>query len=249
MPLITLTALRADPAALRDRPLPPLGQPGAVATTHNTVIEIVWTLVPVLILVAIAGARRSRLLATNIPAQGDLTVKGIGNQWYWTYPISGHGDFRDRLERPVRMRCQGPRRAAPARGRRADGRSRRRDGEGCIVTSNDVLHAFGVPGLLGRRSTPFPAASTRPGSKASNRASITDKCYELCGARHGYMPIAVEVVPPAQYAAWVASKGGTHARRRQADFVRRDAEFADHEHNPTWFRPRRQRHRDEPRTD
>ena len=77
-----------------------------------------------------------------------------------------------------------------------------------IVTADDVIHSFAMPAFWIKQDA-NPASSTRPGPRSTVRASISASARELCGARHAYMPIAIEVVPPAQFNAWVASKGGT----------------------------------------
>jgi cytochrome c oxidase subunit 2 len=77
-----------------------------------------------------------------------------------------------------------------------------------IVTSNDVIHAFGVPAFWVKMDA-VPGRLNETWFKVDKPGLYYGQCYELCGPRHAYMPIAVEVVSPAQFAAWVASKGGT----------------------------------------
>jgi cytochrome c oxidase subunit 2 len=77
-----------------------------------------------------------------------------------------------------------------------------------IVTSNDVIHSFAVPAFWNKMDA-VPGRLNETWFKADRPGLYYGQCSELCGARHAYMPIAVEVVPPAQFAAWVASKGGT----------------------------------------
>jgi len=176
-------------------------------TTHNTVLEVVWTLVPVLILVVIAVPSIKLLANQYSPPKADLTVKVIGNQWYWTYQYPDNGDFEivsnglseaDAKKRgEPRMLAVDERMVVPA------GATVK-----LIVTSNDVIHAFGVPAFWVKMDA-VPGRLNETWFKVDKPGLYYGQCYELCGARHAYMPIAVEVVPPAQYAAWVASKGGT----------------------------------------
>lgn len=176
-------------------------------TTHNTMIEVIWTLVPVIILVIIAVPSIKLLANQYSPPKADLTVKVIGNQWYWTYQYPDNGDFEivsnglsdaDAAARgEPRMLAVDERMVVPA------GATVK-----LIVTSNDVIHAFGVPSFWVKMDA-VPGRLNETWFKVDKPGLYYGQCYELCGARHAYMPIAVEVVAPAQFAAWVASKGGT----------------------------------------
>jgi cytochrome c oxidase subunit 2 len=176
-------------------------------TTHNTTIEIIWTLVPVLILVAIAVPSIRLLAHQYAPPKADLTVKVIGNQWYWTYQYPDNGDFEivsnGLSDADAKARGEPRQLAVDERMVVPAGATVK-----LIVTSNDVLHAFGVPAFWVKMDA-VPGRLNETWFKVDRPGLYYGQCYELCGARHGYMPIAVEVVPPAQYAAWVASKGGT----------------------------------------
>src|SRR5215213_2690557 len=175
-------------------------------TTHNTTLEVVWTLVPVLILVAIA-VPSIRLLAHQYnPPKADITVKATGNQWYWTYTYPDHGGFEivsnglkdaDAHARgEPRLLAVDERMVVPA---------------GAvvkvIVTASDVIHSWGVPAFWTKIDA-VPGRLNETWFKTDRPGVYYGQCFELCGARHAYMPIAVEVLPPAQFAAWVASKGG-----------------------------------------
>ena len=184
-------------------------------TSHNTAIEVAWTLIPVLILVAIAIPSIRLLRAQYSPPPADLTVKVIGNQWYWTYQYPDNGDFeivsnmlkeRGDVKPGERFRtdADGPpllavdeRLVIPA------GKTVK-----FIVTSNDVIHAFWIPAFWNKIDA-NPGQLNETWVKVDRPGVYFGQCTELCGARHAYMPIAVEVLPEAQFAAWVASKGGT----------------------------------------
>ncbi|HEY0625677.1 MAG TPA: cytochrome c oxidase subunit II [Allosphingosinicella sp.] len=176
-------------------------------TTHNTLLEVVWTLVPVLILVVIAVPSIKLLANQYSPPKADLTVKVIGNQWYWNYQYPDHGDFE--LTSNVLSDADAKKRGEP-RLLGVDERMVVPAGATVklIITSNDVIHAFGVPAFWVKLDA-VPGRLNETWFKADKPGVYYGQCYELCGARHAYMPIAVEVVPPAQFAAWVASKGGT----------------------------------------
>ena len=208
MPLITLTSLFVLILLLyvvvRYRRS---ANPVPSRTSHNTVIEVIWTLVPVLILVAIAVPSIRLLAAQYSPPAADLTVKAVGNQWYWTYQYPDHGDFEivsnglsdadAKARGEPRMLAVDERMVVPA------GATVK-----VIVTANDVIHAFGIPAFWVKVDA-VPGRLNETWFKVDRPGLYYGQCYELCGARHAYMPIAVEVMPPAQFAAWVASKGGT----------------------------------------
>jgi cytochrome c oxidase subunit 2 len=183
-------------------------------TTHNTFIEIIWTVIPVLILVAIAIPSIRLLGHQYNPPKADLTVKAIGNQWYWTYQYPDHGDFEivsNGLSAEDAAKRGEPRQLA------VDERMVVPAGATVkvITTSNDVIHAWGVPAFWVKMDA-VPGRLNETWFKVDRPGLYYGQCYELCGARHAFMPIAVEVVPPAQFAAWVASKGGTMPGGAQA---------------------------------
>ena len=175
--------------------------------THNTALEIIWTLVPVLILVLIA-VPSIRLLAHQYnPPAADLTVKVIGNQWYWEYEYPDHGVslVSNMLTNEQADAAGEPRQLA------ADERMVVPVGAvvKLIVTSNDVIHAFGVPAFWAKIDA-VPGRLNETWFRADRPGVYYGVCYELCGARHGYMPIAVEVVSREQFQRWVMSHPGAH---------------------------------------
>ena len=184
-------------------------------TSHHTLLEVFWTLAPVAILLVIAVPSIRLLAKQYAPPAADLTVKVIGNQWYWTYQYPDNGDFElvsNMLKEPgdqpaggrARTDADGPRLLA------VDERMVVPAGAvvKLIVTSADVLHSFAVPAFWTKMDA-VPGRLNETWFKVDRPGVYYGQCSELCGARHAYMPIAVEVVPPARFAAWVASKGGT----------------------------------------
>lgn len=184
-------------------------------TSHNTAIEVIWTLVPVLVLVAIAIPSMRLLQKQYMPPKADLTIKVIGNQWYWTYQYPDNGGFeivsnmlKEKGDVPAGQRSRtdadGPKLLA------ADERLVLPQGKVVkfLVTSNDVIHAFWVPAFWSKIDA-NPGQINEIWVKADRPGVYYGQCTELCGARHAFMPIAAEVVPPDQFAAWVGSKGGT----------------------------------------
>ena len=191
-------------------------------TSHNTLIEIVWTLVPVLILVGIAIPSIRLLRHQYSPPPADLTVKVIGNQWYWTYQYPDNGGFEitsNMLKEQADVKA-GDRYRTDADGPKllaVDERIVIPQGKVVkfIVTSNDVIHAFAVPAFWTKIDA-NPGRLNETWVKVDRPGVYFGQCSELCGARHGFMPISIEVVPPAEFAAWVASKGGTMPGKKPA---------------------------------
>jgi cytochrome c oxidase subunit 2 len=177
-------------------------------------LEIAWTLVPVLILVAIAVPSIRLLAHQYAPPKADLTIKATGNQWYWTYSYPDHGDFEivsNMLKEEDAKKRGEPRLLA------VDERIVVPVGATVkmIVTSADVIHSWGVPAFWSKIDA-VPGRLNETWFKTDRPGVYYGQCFELCGARHAYMPISVEVVSQAQFAAWVASKGGTMPGAAQA---------------------------------
>jgi cytochrome c oxidase subunit 2 len=184
------------------------GNPIPSKVSHNTLIEVIWTTVPVLILLIIVFPSISLLAAQYKPVGKDaLTIKAIGNQWYWTYEYPDNGGFEivSNMLPDAQAKANGePRLLA------VDNRVVVPVGQQIrlLTTSNDVIHAWYVPAFW----TQMDAVPGRV-----NEASFTvDKvgvyygqCNNICGARHGFMPITVQAVTPADFAQWVAAHGGT----------------------------------------
>ncbi|RHW18430.1 cytochrome c oxidase subunit II [Sphingomonas gilva] len=185
-------------------------------TTHNTFIEVVWTVIPVLILVIIAVPSIGLLSAQYKPAPADaLTIKAIGNQWYWTYQYPDNGEFeitanmlkeKDEVQPGTRFRTDldGPRLLA------VDNRIVVPVGRPIrlITTSNDVIHSWALPAAWVKMDA-VPGRLNEVTFQIDRPGVYFGQCSELCGARHAYMPIAVEAVSDAQFNQWVLSKGGT----------------------------------------
>ncbi|MCA1654501.1 MAG: cytochrome c oxidase subunit II [Sphingomicrobium sp.] len=183
--------------------------------SHNTLLEVVWTIVPVLVLVAIAVPSIRLLRHQYSPPKADVTIKVVGNQWYWTYSYPDNGGFEivSNMLKEARDVKPGERFRTPA-----DGPPLLAVDERIVipvhrvvkflVTSNDVIHSFAVPAFWTKMDA-VPGRVNETWVKVDRPGVYFGQCSELCGARHGFMPIAVEVVSDADYAKWIASKGGT----------------------------------------
>jgi cytochrome c oxidase subunit 2 len=159
----------------------------------------------VLILVAIA-LPSIRLLGNQYsPPAADLTIKAIGNQWYWEYEYPDLGiQFVSNILPDADARARGEPRllAVDQRVVVPVGATVK-----VLVTSNDVVHSWGVPAFWSKIDA-VPGRVNETWFRAERPGLYYGQCFELCGARHAYMPIAVEVVTPQQFAAWVARQGG-----------------------------------------
>jgi len=177
-------------------------------TSHNTVIEVVWTLVPVLILLVIAIPSIGLLADQYKPAPKDaLTVKVTGYQWYWgyEYPDNGIPEFVSNMLPEDKAKENGePYLLAP------DNRLVLPVGRPVklIITGADVIHSFAVPSLWVKMDD-VPGRLNEKSFTIEKPGVYYGQCSELCGARHGFMPIAIEALPPAQFDQWVQSQGGT----------------------------------------
>jgi cytochrome c oxidase subunit II len=187
-------------------------------TTHNTFIEVIWTLVPVIILVGIAvPSFRLLFYQLSVPAmsaeQGDITVKATGKQWFWTYSYPDHGNFEfDSLlvRDPKQLRPDQPRLLGVDNELVVPVNKNIR----VITTGAEVIHAFAVPSF-GIKIDSIPGRINETWFKPTREGIYYGQCSELCGKDHAYMPIAVRVVSEEQFKTWVEG-----ARKK---FAREDA--------------------------
>ena len=177
-------------------------------TTHNTMIEVVWTLVPVLILVGVAIPSIS-LLAQQFeaPPKDAVTVKVTGYQWYWGYTYPDNGGFEvisnmmpeeEAIEKGLPSHLEADHRMVVPAGVPIR----------LQTTAADVIHSFAVPSLWFKLDA-VPGRLNEKLLMIEEPGVYYGQCSELCGARHGYMPIAVEALPMAQFEEWVREQGGT----------------------------------------
>lgn len=179
-------------------------------TTHNTLLEVVWTLVPVLVLVGIAIPSISLLSQQyRTPPKNAVTIKATGYQWYWGYSYPDNGDFE--VISNMLPEDEAVRRGEPAQ-LAVDNRMVVPAGVPLRIqtTAADVIHAFAVPSLWFKIDA-VPGRLNERLLTIEKPGVYYGQCSELCGARHGYMPIAVEALPMDQWRAWVRAQGGTFA--------------------------------------
>jgi cytochrome c oxidase subunit 2 len=173
--------------------------PNPTRTTHNTAIEIIWTVVPVLILVTIAvPSFRLLFYQLNVPA-ADLTVKVTGKQWFWSYSYpDSKFEFDSLMVQEKDLKPGQPRLLAV-------------DNEMVVpvnkvvrvlVTGADVIHSFSVPSF-GIKIDAIPGRLNETWFKAEREGMYYGQCSQLCGRDHAFMPIAVHVVSEKDYTAWL----------------------------------------------
>ncbi|MER2023546.1 MAG: cytochrome c oxidase subunit II [Stenotrophomonas sp.] len=187
---------------------------GAVAATfsHNTKAEVIWTVIPVIILVVMAWPATANLIKFYDTRDSEMTVKVTGYQWMWKYEYLGENvSFTSRLDRESdRVRQSG---VVPTRDSHphylldvdnrlvlpVDTKVR------FVITSDDVIHAWWVP-ALGWKQDAIPGFINEAWTNIEQVGVYRGQCAELCGKDHGFMPIVVEAVSKEDYQTWVASK-------------------------------------------
>jgi len=180
-------------------------------TTHNTLIEVAWTLIPVLILVAIAvPSFRLLFLELDLP-KADLTIKATGKQWYWSYayPDNGKFEFDSLMSAEKKPRLLGV------------------DNEMVVpvnkvvrvqTTGADVIHAFAMP-AFGVKIDAIPGRLNETWFTATKTGMFYGQCSELCGKDHAFMPIAIRVVTDQEFAAWVETAKKKYATNPANSFA------------------------------
>lgn len=172
-------------------------------TSHNTVIEVLWTVLPILILVAIAIPSFKLLYFTDRHATPDMTLKVTGHQWYWSYEYPDHGQIAfDSLMVPEDQIKPGQHRLLEVDNRvvvPVDTNVR------VLVTSDDVIHSWAMP-AFGVKMDTVPGRLNETWFRVERLGVYYGQCSELCGLNHAFMPIAVEVVSKEDFARWVEQK-------------------------------------------
>lgn len=170
-------------------------------TTHNTMIEVLWTVIPVVILVVIAIPSFKLLYYSDVVPEADMTIKATGNQWYWSYeyPDNGAFSFDSNMVAEADLKPGQPRLLTV-------------DNKIVIpvdtvirlqVTASDVLHSWTIP-AFGRKIDAVPGRLNETWiGPVKKEGTYYGQCSELCGTNHGFMPIEVEVVSKERFQQWV----------------------------------------------
>ena len=173
-------------------------------TTHNTLLEVIWTGIPVLILAAIAIPSYRLLFFADRIENPEMTLKITGNQWYWSYEYPDTEISFDSLALPDDK-------IDVSKGQH---RMLEVDNElyipidtsvRLLFTATDVIHAWTIP-AFGVKNDAMPGRTNESWVRATKIGKFYGQCSELCGVDHSFMPIVVNVVSKDQYKAWVASK-------------------------------------------
>jgi len=185
-------------------------------TSHNTVIEIIWTIVPVIILLVIFVPSMRFLYFQDKVAEADVTLQATGHQWYWSYEYPeqgfeytsillegddlGEGDKRLlSVDNPVVI---------------PEGATVR-----LLTTSTDVIHSWAMPAFFVKLDA-VPGRLNETWFRATEEGTFYGQCSELCGIRHGFMPIEVHVVSQEEFEDWVADMKEEYATRQAPDRTR-----------------------------
>ena len=175
--------------------------PVPARTSHHTVVEVLWTVVPVLILMLIAIPSFRLLYFTDVTPQVEVTIKAIGRQWYWSYEYPDHGNFTfDALITDAKDLKAGQPRLLETDNRVVVPVN---TNVRVLVTAADVVHAWAVP-AFGVKKDGVPGRLNETWFRAKREGVYYGQCSELCGTNHGFMPITVEVVSREAFARWAA---------------------------------------------
>ncbi len=186
--------------------------PTPATWSHHTPLEIVWTLIPVLILVLIALPSFTLLFYMELSQKADVTVKVTGHQWYWSYEYPDENDIKfDSF--------------VVSDGDLKPGQPRLLTADNALVlpvgavvriqiTSDDVIHSWSIP-AFGVKVDAMPGRLNETWVRVDKPGLYYGQCSQLCGVNHGYMPIMVKVVPREEYHAWSDDMWHRIARSRQ----------------------------------
>ena len=174
--------------------------PNPSKRTHNVAVEVLWTLIPCLILIVIAVPSFKILYKQDAIPKADLTIKAIGYQWYWGYEYPDENlIFDSYMIEEKDLKANQPRLLAV-------------DNEVVVpvgkvvkvlITANDVLHAWALPSFGVKRDA-VPGRINETWFKAEKVGTYYGQCSELCGIKHAFMPIAVKVVSEDEYQQWLS---------------------------------------------
>ena len=173
--------------------------PEASTTSHNTVIEVIWTLVPCLILIVLAVPSFKVLYSQDEIPKADVTIKAIGYQWYWGYEYPDENIIFDSYMIEEKDLKEGQPRLLAV------------DNEVYVpvnkvvkvmITANDVLHAWALPSFGVKRDA-VPGRINETWFRADRTGTFYGQCSELCGIKHAFMPITVNVVTEEKYNEWL----------------------------------------------
>ncbi len=181
-------------------------------TSHNTLLEIIWTAVPIVILVIIAIPSMKLLYFSDRTPEPEMTLKVTGHQWYWSYNYPDHGNFEydsimipddeiDLAAGQVRLLSVDEPVVLPVNTRVQ-----------VLITGGDVIHNWAVP-ALGVKKDAIPGRVNETWIEITSEGTFYGMCSELCGVNHGFMPIEIRAVSKEAFAEWVEQAREEYAVR------------------------------------
>ncbi|OFW90216.1 MAG: cytochrome c oxidase subunit II [Alphaproteobacteria bacterium RIFCSPHIGHO2_12_FULL_45_9] len=176
-------------------------------TTHNVLLEVIWTVVPVVILIVIAVPSFKLLFFEARNPEPELTVKVTGYQWYWGYEYPENGDIAITSNMLAEKEVD-----------KSKGQTYLLSADNPMVipvdtnvmfqvTASDVIHSFAMP-QFGIKVDAVPGRLNSAWARVTKVGTYYGQCSELCGKNHGFMPIEIKVVSKEDFAAWIKKQGG-----------------------------------------
>ena len=188
--------------------------PEPMRFSHNSLVEVAWTIIPILILLIIAVPSFRLLYLEDVIPEADLTVKAIGSQWYWDYEYTDPAGDPDKTlsYSSIMLEADEAKAAGKPRLLGVDNPMVVPAGKvvRVIVTATDVLHSFAMP-AFGVKIDAVPGRLNETWFKVDEPGIYYGQCSELCGKRHAYMPIEIHVLPQADYDAWFVKTQAEYA--------------------------------------
>ena len=197
-------------------------------TTHNTVVEVLWTAIPIVILVVLAIPSFKLLYQQEKSENYDMTVKVIGHQWYWEYEYPDHGDFyfesymvqeQDLEEGDLRLLTVDNPLVIPAN-----------KNIQILITAGDVLHSWAVPSM-GLKTDAVPGRLNETWVNVKEPGIYRGQCSEICGSGHGFMPVVVKVLPEREFMAWANEAKNNYAINEDIEINKSEEEIVISQNN------------------
>ena len=197
-------------------------------TTHNTVVEVLWTAIPIVILVVLAIPSFKLLYQQEKSENYDMTVKVIGHQWYWEYEYPDHGDFyfesymvqdQDLKEGDLRLLTVDNPLVIPAN-----------KNIQILITAGDVLHSWAVPSM-GLKTDAVPGRLNETWVNVKEPGIYRGQCSEICGSGHGFMPVVVKVLPEREFMAWANEAKNNYAINDDIEINKSEEEIVISQNN------------------
>ena len=197
-------------------------------TTHNTVVEVLWTAIPIVILVVLAIPSFKLLYQQEKSENYDMTVKVIGHQWYWEYEYPDHGDFyfesymiqdEDLKEGDLRLLTVDNPLVIPAN-----------KNVQILITAGDVLHSWAVPSM-GLKTDAVPGRLNETWVNVKEPGIYRGQCSEICGSGHGFMPVVVKVLPEREFMAWANEAKNNYAINEDIEINKPEEEIVISQNN------------------